>query len=135
MDHLRGLYLMNTRSTAKGFKALGALKDLERFQIDGHGVNSETITAVLGMKKLKYLTLNIAHSDKTSAGDAEFKVLGALKEIEELSVFGWQITDASLATIRNFEKLQFIELGYTNIKRASAEQLQKDLPKCRVFLP
>lgn len=135
MDHLRGLYFMNTRSTAKGLKALGALKDLERFQIDGHAVNPDTVAAVVGMKKLKYLNLNIAHSDKTSAGDAEFKELGALKDIEELRVLGWQITDASLPVIRGFANLRFIDLTYTKIKRASAEQLQKELPRCRVFLP
>jgi Leucine-rich repeat (LRR) protein len=135
MSHLRGLYVMNTKSTAKGLKALGALKDLERFQIDGHGVNTDTISAVLGMKKLKYLTLNIAHADKTAAGDAEFKQLAALKDIEELAVFGWQITDASLPVIRSFEKLRHIDLGYTSVKKESAKQLQKDLPKCNVFLP
>ena len=60
--------------------------------MDGHTVNPETIPAVLGMKKLRYLTLNIAHADKTAA-------------------------------------------GYTNVKKESAEQLQKDMPKCRIFLP
>ena len=135
MSHLRGLYLMNTKATGAGLKTLGALTELVRFQIDGHSVNQETISAVLGMKKLRHLTLNIAHADKTAAGDAEFKKLGALKELRELEVFCWQITDASLPVIRGFEKLEFLELRYTNVKKESAEQLQKDLPKCRIFLP
>ncbi len=135
MTHLRGLYIMNTKATGAGLKTLGALTELERFQIDGHGVNSETLPAVLGMKKLRYLTLNIAHADKTAAGDVEFKKLEALKDLQELSVFGWQITDASLPTIRGFEKLEFLELRYTNVKKSSADQLQKEMPKCRIFLP
>ena len=135
MSHLRGLYIMNTKATGAGLKTLGALTELERFQMDGHSVNPETISAVLGMKKLRHLTLNIAHADKTAAGDAEFKTLGALKDLRELEVFGWQITDASLPVIRNFEKLAFLNLTYTNVKKTSAEQLQKEMPKCRIFLP
>jgi internalin A len=135
MSHLRGLYMMNTKATGAGLKTLGALTELERFQMDGHTVNPETISAVLGMKKLRYLTLNIAHADKTAAGDAEFKKLEVLKDLRELSVFGWQITDASLPVIRGFEKLEFLNLTYTNVKHASAQQLQKDMPKCRVFVP
>ncbi len=135
MDHLRGLYMMNTKATGAGLKTLGALKDLERFHMDGYAVNAETIPAVLGMKKLRYLMLDIPHPDKTAAGDAEFKKLEAMKDLQQLSVFSWQITDASLPVIRGFEKLEFIELRYTNIKKASAEQLQKDRPKCRIVLP
>lgn len=135
MTHLRGLYIMNTKATGAGLKTLGALTELERFQMDGHGINPDTICAVLGMKKVRYLTLNIAHADKTAAGDAEFKKLESLKELRELSVFGWQITDASLPVIRGFEKLEFLELRDTNVKKSSAEQLQKERPKCRIFLP
>jgi len=135
MTHLRGLYIMNTKATGAGLKALGALTELERFQMDGHMVNPETISAVLGMKKLHILTLNFAHADKTAAGDDVFKKLAALKDLRDLSVFGWQITDASLPTIRSFEKLEFLELRETNVKKTSAEQSQKDLPKCRIFLP
>ena len=135
MTHLRGLHIVNTRATGAGLKSLGALRDLERFHMDGHGVNSETISAVLGMKKLRHLSLNIAHADKTAAGDAEFKKLEAHKDLRELSVFGWQITDASLPAIRAFEKLEFLDLRSTNVKLESAKQLQKDLPKCRIFLP
>ena len=61
--------------------------------------------------------------------------LEVLKDLRELSVYGWQITDASLPVVRGFEKLEFLDLRSTNMKKASAEQLQKEMPKCRIFLP
>lgn len=135
MDQLTGLYLMNTKTTATGLKTLVPLKNLERFHMDGYAINSESISVVLGMKKLKHLGLDIPLPDKIAAGDAEFKKLEALPELQGLHVFGWQLTDESIPTIRSFKKLEFIELRNTNMKKASAEQLQKDLPKCRIFLP
>jgi hypothetical protein len=135
MKGLRGIYIMNTRATAAGLKSLGALKDLERFQMDGYGVNAESIAAVLGMTKLRRLELSIAHPDKTAAGDELFQKLAALKNLEHLGVFGWQITDASLPTIRGFEKLEFLDLRYTKVKLTSAMELEKEMPKCRIFQP
>ena len=87
------------------------------------------------MKNLQYLELSISHADKTAAGDAEFKKLENLKELKRLAPYGWQITDASLPTIRGFEKLEFLDLRQTGVNRASAEQLKTDRPKCNIFFP
>lgn len=133
MGHLRGLS-WNTRLTPAGLKALGRLKDLERLHLDGEVVTAESVAAVAKMTHLTHLRLLVGFADKTP-GDDVFRKLEGLKDLRDLCVYGWQITDASLPTLRGFEKLEVLDLKRTNIKRASAEQLQKDLPKCRITLP
>jgi len=133
MEHLTGIHLVSTKTTATGLKSLAPLKNLERLQIDGQAVDQDSLPAILGMKKLKYLGLNVSSFDVVSPGDADFKKLEVLTDLQRLAVYRWKITDESLATIKGFKKLDYLEIGQTQIKLNSIEQLKKDYPKWRIF--
>ncbi len=135
MDFLTGLHLVSTKTTATGLKHLATLKNLERLQVDGQTVDKDSFPVVLGLKKLKYLGMNVSDSEYVSLGDADFKKLEVLTDLQRLAVYQWKITEESLPTIKGFKKLEYVELGRTQIKPASLDQLRKDFPKWRIYPP
>jgi hypothetical protein len=80
------------------------------------------------MTQLRYLDLH-----NTKITDAGMVHLKGLTQLTGLSLWGTKVTDAGLANLRGLSQLRDIDLNGTEVTDAGAKDLEKALPKVKIW--
>ena len=59
--------------------------------------------------------------------------MAKLQNLEDLRLDDTKITDAGLKDVAKLKQLTFLYLGSTQITKAGVAELQKALPKCKIY--
>jgi hypothetical protein len=150
---LRSLLLKESQATDEGMRHIGRMTGLEELFIwDASSVTDAGVAYLAGLKDLK--NIHISHSNLT---DASLALLSRLPAIETLSLQqnhftdaglarltgkgrlkglyiglgDLRVTDAGLAHLRAFTKLEVVDVQYSKVTARGLEQLVKDLPNLK----
>lgn len=103
---------------------------IERIVLNDTNVTDDDLQQLQGLANLKYLGLYGAN-----VTDAGLEHIVGLPSLEELELSYTQVTDAGLSKLKQIKTLKKLYLNGTNdtVTDAAVEQLEKDLPECRIF--
>ncbi|MDA1051830.1 MAG: PQQ-binding-like beta-propeller repeat protein [Planctomycetota bacterium] len=162
MRQLKALILKKTgfepqRITPAGLEKLGGLKALESLSLYGNQIDDDSLATLAELTNLRELDLSLtaisdtglAHLASLSklerldllysvgfAGplitDAGLESLHSHRHLRSLNLVGAKITDVGLQPLSRLEQLQTLWLASTRLSDAAVEQLQLQLPKCRI---
>lgn len=104
LEQFTFLNLTGTRVTANGAQELGRCRRLQTLFVDG-----------------------------IQLSDATADVLADLGTIEQLGLFGPEVTDEDLQRLQRFSKLERVQLGTTGVTAEGRAALQAALPECRIW--
>jgi hypothetical protein len=69
----------------------------------------------------------------TQATDADLVHLNGLKGIRIVDLRNTKVTDAGLMHLAELKGLVVLDLGHTKVTDAGVAELQRELPKCRIY--
>jgi hypothetical protein len=150
---LRSLLLKESQATDEGMRHIGKMAGLEELLIwDAESVTDGGVAHLAGLKGLK--NIHISHSNLT---DVSLALLSRLPAIETLSlqqnhfsdeglarltgkerlkglyigIGDLRVTDAGLAHLGDFKKLEGVDVQDSQVTARGLEQLVKDLPNLK----
>ncbi|MSQ95681.1 MAG: hypothetical protein EXR98_14130 [Gemmataceae bacterium] len=126
---LKQLLLADNKVTDAGLPALVLLEKLEFLALGGTGISDDGLPTIAKISSLRQLNL-----DQTKITDRGLKSLVALKNLESLYINNTSVSDAGFAHLKAMPSLKLVDLSFTKITKTGVEQLQKDMPKCRVMV-
>jgi hypothetical protein len=133
LAHLNGLPALTELSLARtevgeGLKHLEVLTGLRRLDLTGCNIRGPQLAHLKGLHALTDLRLGCP-----TLTDLGVKHLAGLKRLERLSLAGSQVTDEGLKALPELRILSELDLAGTKVTAAGVADLQKALPKCRIF--
>ncbi|HEV2969088.1 MAG TPA: hypothetical protein VGY55_03800 [Pirellulales bacterium] len=120
--------LDGTKVTDAGLVYLRDLTQLETLYLISNNVTDEGLVNLEELRQLKELNLS-----GTRVGDAGLVHLKGLTRLKKLWLVVTHVTDAGLIHLNGLNQLQDLELGGTTVTYAGVNDLQKALPKCKIF--
>lgn len=150
--HLAVLMLGHAPITDAGMPHIGQLSQLTDLSLAGCRVTDEglvhlkslTMLAHLGLGENRRITgaglvhlkelpsLTSVALNATSMSDAAMPLVAEMPRLTNLSLYAGDITDAGLVHLRPLKQLTALEIGHTQVTDAGVEQLQRDLPMCKI---
>lgn len=149
--HLKGLSFARgpgvrppVRLTAKGLVHLGAVKQLERLQLDDVSFTDDALAPVASLTDLRELwldlnerltdrvlvhvapleNLRVLRFHKADITDAGLLHIQRLTKLEDLQLGHSRVTDQGLAVIARFAELRTLDLQHTAVTDRGMEQLR-----------
>jgi hypothetical protein len=109
-----------THCTEKGFAALKDLPNLRKLTLGKSALSAGSVGAIGECKELRVLYL-----PGSGLTDAELAGLKGLTRLEALDLSdNPQVTDKGMATVKGFERLQYLALGKTGITDKGVTELK-----------
>jgi hypothetical protein len=114
-------------------KQLAAFEQLQTLHLD------KVHVTVAGLKELAVLAhlQKLSFYDCRDLTDAHLKELAGMKQLKELNLIScFKVTDAGLKELTTLENLDQLSINDLNrVTPATVAELQKTLPRCRVWYP
>ena len=110
LDHLRDLYVVETRGNSAWAASVAGLTQLESLSTIHGGMNDVGLKYLANLKRLRKLVIEF--DDVTDAG---LEHLRPLENLEELWIRGVPITDAGLPSLARLPRLKWLTLQETRI--------------------
>jgi Leucine-rich repeat (LRR) protein len=129
-DHqLTSLNLSYTDITDLGLKQVAKLQKLTSLDLSSNKITDAGLKEVAKLQKLTSLDLSA-----TKITDAGLKEVAKLQQLTELLLVYTDITDAGLKELAKLRHLTYLDLScYDQITDTGVAQLQKALPKCKIY--
>jgi uncharacterized protein (TIGR03067 family) len=116
--------------TNADLKTLTQLTELQTLGLMFSHVSDVGLKELARLKKLQWLDLT-----SSPISDAGLKDLAPLKGLQKLILRGCKrVTDAATKDLAVFEHLESLDLTGTQVSAAAVAELQKALPRCRIFV-
>ena len=128
LAQLKELSLWRTQITDRGLKEVRELKHLQILLLGTTRITNEGLKELSKLNQLKKLSLS-----GISITDEGLKELAKLKQLSNLDLYGTQITNTGLKEIARLQQLSWLDLRRTQVTKAQIAELQKALPKCKIF--
>ena len=98
--------------------------------LDRHGptIDDSALACIAGLPKLKRLSLCMCN-----VGDAGMVHVICSHDLEDLDLFCTDVTDACLIRLKELRNLQVINLRYTDVTDAGVADLQRALPRLKIY--
>ncbi len=106
---------------------LAKLVELRDLALRGSQVGDASMATVARFKKLRRLDLG-----STSVGDAGVAQIARLPEIDSLQLYNTRLTNGGLSSLGQMRKLRTLNITKTDTTPEAAEQLQQQMPDCRI---
>ncbi len=151
---LEDLDLSSTKISGRGLQFLKRLKNLKRLDLSGTNITDGRLTdlarigsledldlscpalALESIRELSRLTrLRKLDLYGTSITDSRLADLAAIVSLEELDLGHTKVTSQSLHELSRLSRLKELNLGGTERTRRGAEDLKKELPNLKIFMP
>lgn len=129
LKNLQALNFGHIEGEHKDLDDLARFKNLKGLYLFHMPVTDAEVKHLAGLKTLE--TLDLSHTQVTDAG---LKELAGLTRLQALNLGDTDVTDAGLKALAGLKNLQWLSLQGTKVTAAGAASLQKELPKCKIFL-
>jgi Leucine-rich repeat (LRR) protein len=106
---------------------LAKLVELRDLALRGSQVGDASMATVARFKKLRRLDLG-----STTVGDAGVAQIARLPEIDWLQLYNTRLTNGGLSSLGQMRTLKTLNITKTETTREAAEQLQQQMPECRI---
>lgn len=106
---------------------LAKLVELRDLALRGSQVGDASMATVARFKKLRRLDLG-----STTVGDAGVAQIARLPEIEWLQLYNTRLTNGGLSSLGQMRTLRTLNITKTDTTREAADQLQQQMPECRI---
>ena len=106
---------------------LAKLVELRDLALRGSQVGDASMATVARFKKLRRLDLG-----STTVGDAGVAQIARLPEIDWLQLYNTRLTNGGLSSLGQMRTLRTLNITKTETTREAAEQLQQQMPECRI---
>ena len=137
LSNLRIIYAQGgSTMTDAGLQALGNCPELEQIMVDGAWFSDEGLTALGGVRHLKFLWLSGTRQPGTqrSITDAGLAAVTGLSLLETLRLDGAGITDAGVNALVQLGNLKELRLDRTQITPAGEARLRAWKPDLKLYL-
>jgi RNA polymerase sigma factor (sigma-70 family) len=128
LSQLTFLYLHDTDITDRGVKELANLVNLRTLNLAATSITDDGVAALAGLKKLQTLNLMM-----TKITDRSLESLSRLPQLWGLELSHTKITDAAIPVLARMKRLDNLALDGTGVTKTGADELRKQLPKCRIY--
>jgi outer membrane protein assembly factor BamB len=162
MKNLRALNLKKTafeknRVSDAGLALLTQLKELEVLNLTGNAVTNEGLKSVATFSQLRCLSLNlVAINDSglkhlqpltelrqidllysegfagTNVSDAGIATLAKFSKLNSLNLVGAKITDAAVSSLSKLKRLKKLAIVNTGLTMTAIQQLRQAIPGCEI---
>jgi hypothetical protein len=130
LSQLKALLLIGNCSDDSMLSSLNNMPQLRNLALQGERITDKGMQQIEKMIQLKVLTLQ-----STSISDEGFKHLQNLNNLECLRLDDAKCTDTGLQYLKGLKKLTELSLRATKVTNAGVRELQKSLPKCKIYGP
>jgi hypothetical protein len=128
LAHAERLHLYRSSISDVGLAHLKRLTNLAYLDLGGTQVSDAGLAHLRGLTKLSYLDLG-----STRISDAGLAHLKGLTRLSILGLGHTQVSDAGLAHLKGLTNLSSVGLSGTQVTGAGVEELQRELPRLKIF--
>lgn len=114
-------------------KTEGELTEVDLVKVTDLDLNFTEITNAVLKEVAKLQQLKRLYFNGAKITDVGLKEVAKLQNLEALSLTDTQITDAGLKDVAKLQQLTELYLHRTKITDAVVHELQKTLPRCKIF--
>lgn len=108
---------------------IGTCQELTLLDLGGTQIGNAGMAALTRLSKLELLKLS-----RTRVSDEGIQAIAQIENLQDLLLEDTPITDAAIPWLAAMPHLQLLAVGNTKMTDAGKAELQKRLPKCRVWM-